>query len=141
MKNNEERLTALLTAHGKDPTAITIDGLALWADEIAEYLSSNAVYAFPCKPGDTLYVISDNRMLECKSKGIDITGDGIQIYADFNCDYNCQGCPFNNWHTDRYTGESQCDGEYGTAVFGTEDFGETVFLSKEEAKRKLKSKK
>ena len=91
----------------------------------------------PCKVGDKLYAISDTRIAECTCCEIKI---GIENYvgANFNCDYDCKGCPFNSWEQDFYTGEHSCSGEYGDWYFVLDDFGKTVFLTKEEAEAKLK---
>ena len=106
-------------------------------ESVADHLLANGVIVPPCKVGDKLYAISDKRIAECTCEEISIHNE-ISIIADFNCDYDCNGCPFNAWKQDFHTGEYECGGEYGTWFFSLEDFGKTVFLTREEAEAKLK---
>jgi hypothetical protein len=104
---------------------------------LADYLLENGVVVLPCKVGDKLYAISENRIVECTCEDINLRND-VTITADFECDYDCKGCPFNDWKQDFHTGEYSCGGEYGTWFFSEKDIGKTVFLSREEAERALK---
>ena len=104
---------------------------------MANYLLTNGVIVPPCKVGDKLYAISENRIAECICDEINIHNE-VSICAEFQCDYDCKGCPFNAWKQDFHTGEYSCDGEYGTWFFSLKDFGKTVFLTKEEAEQALK---
>ena len=56
--------------------------------------------------------------------------------VDFNCDSDCDGCPFFAWKQG-YSGEWSCDGEYNQATVKGCDFGKTVFLTREEAEAAL----
>ena len=107
------------------------------ADKIADYLLDNGVIVPPCKVGDKLYAISKNRIAECICDEISICNE-VTISADFKCDYDCKGCPFNVWKQDFHTGEYSCDGEYGICFFSLTDFGKTVFLTREDAENALK---
>ena len=109
-----------------------------WAEVIADHLLSNGVIVPPCKGGDTVYCISKNRIEEASVGEITIS-TGLQISIYFECDYDCLGCPFSSWGQD-YSGEYSCRGEYGTKEVTCEDFGKTVFLTKEEAEAKLKER-
>lgn len=111
-----------------------------YAEEMADYLLENGVIVPPCKVGDKLYAISENRIAECVCDEISIHNE-ISICAEFQCDYDCKGCPFNNWKQDFHTGEHSCDGEYGTWVFSLKDFGKTVFFSEAEAEYALKNRR
>jgi hypothetical protein len=102
--------------------------------DIADYLLENGVIVPPCQVGDKLYAISGNRIEECIC-------DEISICAEFQCDYDCKGCPFYDWKQDFHTGEHSCGGEYGTWFFSLKDFGKTVFLSEAEAKYALKNRR
>lgn len=103
--------------------------------QIAEHLLENGVIVPPCKVGDKLYAISDTRIVECTCYDMNI-GNKVTICASFKCDYDCEGCPFNNW-VQEYTGEYSCSGEYGDCFFEEDDFGKTVFLTREEAEKAL----
>lgn len=109
---------------GADPT-----------DIVADYLLDNGVRLPPCKVGDKLYAISDTRIIECTCYDMNI-GNKVMICASFKCDYDCEGCPFNNWVKEN-TGEYSCSGEYGDCFFEEDDFGKTVFLTREEAEKTL----
>lgn len=133
-----ERLIELLNKkydHYCDQCGVNKD--SCYTDSLADYLLDNGVVVLPCKVGDKLYAISENRIVECICKDISIHND-VTITADFECDYDCKGCPFNDWKQDFYTGEYSCNGEYGTWFFSEKDFGKTVFLTREEAEAKLK---
>ena len=106
-------------------------------ESVADYLLVNGVIMPPCKVGDKLYAISENRIVVCTCDGIDIHNE-VNVWADFQCDYDCKGCPFNTWKKDFHTGEYSCDGEYGHWCFALSDFGKIVFPTEEEAKQALK---
>lgn len=107
-------------------------------EDLADYLIANGVIVPPCKVGDKLYAISDSRVAECTCYEISIHNE-LMICADFQCDYDCKGCPFNSWSQD-YSGEYSCRGEYGDWFFSLDNFGKTVFLTKEEAEKALKER-
>ena len=102
----------------------------------ADYLLKNGVIVPPCKVGDKLYAISDTRVVECTCYELS-THNELQICAEFNCDYDCKGCPFSSW-VQEHSGEYSCHGEYGDWFFSESDFGKKVFLTREEAEAKLK---
>ena len=110
-----------------------------WAEIIADYLIANGVIVPPCKVGDTVYAISENRISEANVIEINISLQ-MTILLEIICDYNCDGCPFGDW-TQSYDGDYSCSGEYGTCVVNYEDFGKTVFLSREEAEKALAERK
>ena len=104
--------------------------------DIADHLLANGVVVLPCKVGDKLYTISSSRIEEVTCHSININ-DEIDVWTEFNCDYDCKGCPFSSWKQDFHTGEYSCDGEYGDWCFSLDDFGKTVFLTREEAEKAL----
>jgi hypothetical protein len=107
-------------------------------EHLADHLLANGVIVPPCKVGDKLYAISDSRIAECTCYDIMYSHE-LTISADFQCDYDCEGCPFSSWSQD-YSGEYSCRGEYGDWFFTQSDFGKTVFLTKEEAEKALKER-
>lgn len=128
-----ERLVELLKGVEYQYTKIN----SITTENVADWLLRHGVIVPPCKVGDKLYAISKSRIAECTCEEISIHNE-ISISADFNCDYDCKGCPFNSWKQDFHTSEYSCDGEYGTWFFSLEDFGKTVFFSREEAEKALK---
>lgn len=102
----------------------------------ADHLLANGVIVPPCKVGDTVYAIGASRIEECRVDEICIYGNDNIVMTEHTCDYDCKGCPFSSWGQD-YSGEYSCQGEYGTFSFNFEDFGKTVFLTKEEAEEAL----
>ena len=107
----------------------------LTAQHTADHLIAAGVIVPPCKVGDKLYAISENRIKECTCYEFMMHTE-LTICAEFNCDYDCKGCPFSHWAQD-YSGEYSCHGEYGEHFFSLGDFGKTVFLTREEAEKAL----
>ena len=62
---------------------------------------------------------------------------GLFYMLDFDCDSDCAGCPFNAWKQDYLSGEWFCDGECGQTSISGSAFGETAFLTREEAEAAL----
>lgn len=106
---------------------------------LAEHLLANGVIVPPCKVGDKVYVADKGGIREATADEIYFYGsnDNMTILLSFNCDYECENCPFSSWSQEPY-GESSCGGEYGCWDVKYEDFGKTVFLTREEAERALK---
>ena len=94
----------------------------------------------PCKVGDAVYVISKSRVKEAKVDEVHryshYKGFGMRIFVVFDCDDDCEGCPFEAW-SQSYCGEWDCGNAYGCAELAEDDFGKTVFLTKEEAEKAL----
>ena len=101
-------------------------------EDIKKAPTVNAL-VLPCKVGDTVYS-KDGKAAEIEEFIVD--NRDIMAMVSFQCNYDCKDCAFNSWHTE-YSGESSCDGEYGTAIVSLEDFGKTVFLTREEAEAAL----
>lgn len=92
------------------------------AEYLADYLLANGVIVPPCKVGQTVYkVVNDKRV----KKPYECEVVGFWYSEDENC---------NNVHLVRYVnGAFDCSFSVPFA-----DFGKTVFLTKEEAEEKLK---
>lgn len=104
---------------------------------LADYLLANGVIVPPCKVGDTVWVISESRVKEAEIDEILRRRNDTKIFVAFECDEeDCDSCPFNAWRQS-YCGEWDCDNAYGSAELAEEDFGKTVFLSREEAEKAL----
>jgi len=101
---------------------------------IADHLLAHGVIVLPCKVGDTVYS-KDGK--ECEIMDICIGKNEIAAQVNFECDYNCENCAFNSWHTE-FCGENSCDGEWGLALVPFSEIGKTVFLTREEAEAALK---
>ena len=125
-----ERLTALLDNAPADPAGNRN------VRTLAEYLLANGVIVPPCKVGDTVYVISQSRVKETKIDEIYRYRYGTRIFVEFDCDEDCEGCPFEAW-AQSFCGEWDCASAYGSAELAEDDFGKTVFLTREEAEREL----
>lgn len=93
-----------------------------------------------CKDSDKLYVVGEKRIIRCDICETYLDDKkGPEYLVSFDCDSDCDGCPFNNWSQD-YSGEWSCDGEYGDGRILGSDFGKTVFLTSEEAEAALAKK-
>ena len=90
------------------------------ADNCRQYKDKSLIVELPCNPGDVLFKIeydydSDSSyIVKIKCDGIEIYDCGISIYC------------------------KTIEGNYDTYV--PEDFGESVFLSREEAERALEER-
>lgn len=100
---------------------------------LLEAEAKGLLVVLPCKVGDTVYS-KDGKAAEVE----EFCADKFRVTAmvSFGCDYDCKDCSFNSWHTE-YSGENSCDGEYGMALVPDEQFGKTVFLTREEAEAAL----
>lgn len=128
-----DRLIEVLEKADETVIGFSIDGDV---SVLADHLLANGVIVPPCKVGDAVYAISESRIEECRCDEICIYGNENIVMTEHNCDYDCKGCPFNSWAQD-YSGEHSCQGEYGVYSFNFEDFGKTVFLTREEAEKAL----
>lgn len=102
--------------------------------KMADSLLESGVVALPCKVGDTLYC-KDGKQCEVMDFCIGKNDGAAQV--NFECNYDCENCAFNSWHTE-FCGENSCDGEWGLALIAFSDIGKTVFLTREEAEAALK---
>lgn len=112
-------------------------------DHIRDLLQAETdgrLVVLPCKVGDTVYVIGEKRIMRCEIDEAYLDDKkGAEFLVSFDCDSDCDGCPFNSWRQE-YSGEYSCDGEYGqSSIFGS-DFGKNIFLSREVAEDALAQK-
>ena len=71
------------------------------------------------------------------TKTFDFVVNGEHVY--FTCDHLCDGCPHKRTYQNQ-AGDRGCFGEYGESFFAFEDFGKTVFITREEAEQTLKDR-
>ena len=107
------------------------------AEILADYLLANGAICPHCKVGDTVYVISESRVKEAEIDEILRCRNDAKIFVAFECgEDDCASCPFNAWQRSS-CGEWDCDNAYGSAELAEEEFGKTVFLTREEAEKAL----
>lgn len=108
----------------------------------AEHLLANGVIVPPCKANDKIFVLGEeNGVFQIKECTVDYFGfedaNGLEVRVMFECDEDCEGCYFSSW-SQIHCGEWACGGEYGEGVIPIDDFGKTVFLTREKAEQALK---
>lgn len=109
-------------------------------ERVAEYLMANNVVVLPCKIGDKAYYVDKGRMRETTVREIYFyTNNSWNMVLEFGCEEEYDDCPFESW-SQSYCGEWSCGGEYGTWTVDNDEFGKTVFLSREEAENVLKER-
>lgn len=109
---------------------------------IADHLLANGVIVPPCKANDKIFALgAENGVLQIKECTVDYLGfedaNSLEVRVMFECDDDCEGCYFSSW-SQMHCGEWTCGGEYGEGVIPIDDFGKTVFLTREEAEQALK---
>lgn len=104
--------------------------------DIADHFIANGVILPPCKVGDKVYIISETRAKEAEIETMQIESQKNAIFVKFECDDDCEGCPFEAW-SQSYCGEWDCDNQYGFAQIKADDFGKTVFPTEEDAEKAL----
>lgn len=95
--------------------------------------------SLPCSYGRSVWVVGPERIIECSVVEISFGVAGLFYMLEFDCDSDCGGCPFNLWKQDYISGEWYCDGEYGQGSIVGSEFGETAFLTKQEAETALEN--
>ena len=94
----------------------------------------------PVKTKETVYVVGEKRIVECfVAEAYIDDARGLEYMVSFDCDDDCDGCPFNSWHQD-WSGEYSCDGAYGEGCILGSGFGKTFFLTRDEAEAALAGK-
>lgn len=106
-----DRLIELIKNCAKQP--IMIEGLELWADNIADYLLENGVIVPPCKVGDKMYFDGKHFASHCAGEIMERRVDVVltEVWATFRGDVDVS--------------------------FDFENFGKKVFLSREQAEKAL----
>ena len=133
MGMREKLIEMIRKADKEDNESLTQDAHYAF---MADYLIANGAFVLPCSYGKTIYVVESKKIVECEIDEISFGVCGLMYLVSFECDSECDGCPFNSWKQD-YSGEWSCDGEYNQAAVKGCDFGKTVFLTHEEAEAAL----
>lgn len=92
-----------------------------YAEEMADHLLHNGVIVPPCKVGDKVYKISQNKVKKCDVVFVGISADEKCSYFNF-VEYYADGTFYKLY----------------SVVFGA--IGKTVFLTREEAEKALKER-
>ena len=136
-EKQRERLVELLKKADENTSRKMITDYEDAIKDNADYLIANNVVVLPCKIGDKAYYVDKGRMRETTVREIYFyTNNSWNMMLEFGCEEECDDCPFESW-SQSYCGEWSCGGEYGTWTVDNDDFGKTVFLSREEAEAKL----
>ena len=94
----------------------------------------------PAKPGEHIFVTGRRKIVECVVDAIYIDQRGPEAVMTFQCDSDCDGCPFYSPLPDP-EGDFRCEGELEEAEIGFERFPEIAFLTREEAEKALEAMK
>ncbi len=94
------------------------------------------VVVLPCKPGNHIFAVGPHKIMECKVSAIYQGAQDPVACAEFDCDSDCNGCPFYAPLSDP-EGDFRCRGEWGEAEINFAKFGKTVFLTRKEAEKAL----
>ena len=104
---------------------------------LADHLLSEGVIVPPCKMNQKVYVADNGGIREATVYEMYLRfNNDTEILLSFDCDLDCEKCPFSSWSQDP-SGEYSCGGEYGCWGVKFEDFGKIVFLTREEAEKAL----
>ncbi len=106
----------------------------LTPEEITKYMhleKEERLVVMSCKAGDKVYVLGEHRIIECNIVEIYLDEkNAIEYLVLFDCGYDCDGCPFNDWIQDPDSGDFSCSGEYGESFIKDSDLGKNVFLTR-----------
>ena len=116
------------------------NGMYCTEEKCKQFKDRTRFVELPCCYAKTVWVIGDKKIVECEIDEISFGVVGLMYLVCFECDSDCEGCPFNTW-SQGYSGEWSCDGEYGQAAVKGECFGKTVFLTREDAEKALTERK
>lgn len=98
---------------------------------------SGQLVVLPVNTQETVYVVGEKRIMACFIAEAYIDdARRLEYMVSFDCDDDCDGCPFDSWRQD-YSGEYSCDGSYGEGCILGSGFGKTFFLTREEAEAAL----
>jgi hypothetical protein len=118
LKQAQDKYFELYSEYARDSEGKTIES---FEDFCADHLLANGVIVPPCKVGDKVYKITRNKVKECEVVFI-----GISIKEKYSY--------FNSV-------ENYADGTfYKSYSMDFDVIGKTVFLTREEAERKLKER-
>ena len=94
----------------------------------------------PCKYGDIVWCVSETKIVGATAFSTMVYKDGAEVNLEFQCDTDCDNCPFSDW-SQSYCGEWRCSGEYGETMVKASDFRKWIFLTREEAEAALARKR
>lgn len=104
--------------------------------ELAEADKDGRVVVLPTKPGAHVFVTGKRKIVECIVDSIYIDQRGPEAVMTFQCDSDCDGCPFYSPLPDP-EGDFRCEGELEEAEIGFERFPAIAFPTREEAEKAL----
>ena len=104
--------------------------------ELAEADKDGRAIVLPAKPGEHIFVTGKRKIVECVVDAIYIDQRGPEAVMTFQCDSDCDGCPFYSPLPDP-EGDFRCEGELGEAEIGFERFPAIAFPTREEAEKAL----
>ena len=106
--------------------------------ELACADKAGRLVVLPVKTKETVYVVGEKRIMECFIAEAYIDdARGLEYMVSFDCDDDCDGCPFNSWRQD-YSSEYSCDGAFGEGCVLGSGYGKTFFSTREAAEAALK---
>lgn len=117
-------------AEGQDASNYTVGG------GCREFLDQARFAEVPCRAGDTVWCISSRKVKKATVRAVHMERNVTEVWLDFECDYDCMGCPFAAW-SQGVDGDWDCQGEYGETAVTADHFGKTVFFAREEAENTL----
>lgn len=112
-----DRLIELIIQASEGVTTHCVGDCEFCADKIADHLLSEGVIVPPCKVGSEIYFADHENKSGWDGNVVSFSLDAAHLW--FNCHYKCG---LNMWHP-------------------IEDFGKTVFLTRELAEEALKNAK
>ena len=130
-----DRLTRLIDGFvfGSQIAVNSIEWNSAKVKELADYLIANGVIVPPCKVGDTVFILDD----------VDY---GKYVITEF-CIGTLQElrafakCGISGYQDIQYCPEYFCGQAFCSTSFPCKYFGETVFLTEEEAEKAVKERK
>lgn len=114
--------------------------LRLDPEKLIEADAEGRAIVLPAKPGEHIFVTGKRKIVECVVDAIYIDQRGPGALMTFQCDSDCDGCPFYSPLPDP-EGDFRCEGELEEAEIGFERFPEIAFLTREEAEKALEAMK
>lgn len=96
------------------------------------------VVVLPVKPGAHIFVTGKRKIVECVVDAIYIDQRGPETVVTFQCDSDCDGCPFYSPLPDP-EGDFRCEGELEEAEIGFERFPEIAFPTREKAEKAMEA--
>lgn len=99
----------------------------------------------PCKVDDIVFAVGKSKIKKCRvlEIGTESKSNVLNIHLMFDCDDDCDGCPFNRSlpdFTEIPDADGGCECEYGDVYIREKEIGKTVFLTREDAVKALKER-